>query len=175
MTSVLSPLARPFHPIMGGDPIPAIYNDGVPSLTFQGSESEFLRTIDDDAIDEAYPPNAEEAAELEAVEIFVDLMATLAFMEEREEATRTVHAGLKKRWEARRELIKRPRPPKHLIQRVVHQGSHHLDSSDIVIYDNSPTLLEHRMRARESLRMAKPRMAKPRMTKRPIQQPRKQN
>ena len=60
-----------------------IFNQGVPSLTFSGSESEFLHTIADEAIDEAFPPNAAEAAELEAAETFVSLMAQLALLEEK--------------------------------------------------------------------------------------------
>ena len=178
--SVLSPLAHPFHPIMGEDPNPAIYNNGIPTLTIQGlSESEFLHTIQDEALDEAFPPNAEEAAELEAVEVFVDLMARLAFLEEKEEATRTVHAGLKKRWEARRELVK-TRPPKHLVQQVIHGDPRLLQSNDIVMFDKSHALLEQRMQARERTHhIAKSRtqkgFASRIQNKRPIQQPRKQN
>jgi hypothetical protein len=176
---LLSPLAQPFHPVIGEDPsLAIIYNDGVPSLAFQGSHSEFLHTITDDAIDEAFPPDAQEAAELEAVEIFVEMMASFALLEEREEATRFVHAGLKKRWEARRELVGRPRPPKHLVHQVIHGGPHLLDASEIVVYDHSPMMHEYRMRARE-MRVAKQHMSKKRVSRgmptRPILQPRKQN
>jgi hypothetical protein len=61
--------------------------------------------------------------ELEAVEMFVEMMANLAHLEEKEEMTRFSedHVGLAKRWEARRELHGKPRPPKHLVQKVVHQ------------------------------------------------------
>lgn len=101
-----------------------IYNDGIPSCTFQGSESEFLHTISDETIDYAFPPSAEEAAELEAVEVFVDLMATLAYLEEKEEATRNndLGNGLGKRWAARRELVGRPHPAVHSIEPATHYG-----------------------------------------------------
>jgi hypothetical protein len=177
-TTVLSPLAQPFHPIMGQDMNPTIYNDGVPTLTFQGSDSEFLLTIHDETLEEAFPPTAQDAAELEAVETFVALMANLAFLEEREENARTLHAGLKKRWEVRRGLAGRPRTPRHSVRQVIH-GKHHLldDSDEVVVYDHTHTLIDHRMRARATLGMAKPLMAK-KLGKhvarpKPIQQPRK--
>ena len=178
-TSILSPLAHPFHPALGEDLNPTIYNDGIPSMTFGGSQSDFLLTLADETIDEAFPPNAAEAAELEDAEIFVDLMASLDFLEEKEEATRTNYAGLKKRWKARRELVKRPRPPKHLVKKVLHGDPRLLDSEEIVLYDQSHNVLEHRMLAKETLRLAKPHVAKRIASKlhhtKPIQQPRKQN
>lgn len=182
MTSVLSPQAAPFHPHVYYEPINlAVFNDGVPSLTFRsGSETEILHGIPDEAIDEAFPPTAEEAAELEACEIFVDLMVNLAMMEEREDAIRRTHAGLQKRWEARRKQIAHPRPPKNVVQRVNHGDSHHLfgDTTSIVAFDHSDSLFEHKMRAKENSRMAKPivskKMGRSHMTfKKPIQQPRK--
>merc|ERR1719378_1792619 len=65
---------------------------------------------------------AQEAAELEAVEVFVEMMAALSRMEEREEIARFSedHTGLGKRWEARRELVGKPRPAKHSVEKVVH-------------------------------------------------------
>jgi hypothetical protein len=98
-----------------------IYNDGIPSCSFQGTQCEFLHGIADDTLDEAYPPSAEDAAELEAVEIFVEMMATLAYLEDKEEALRSSeHLGLQKRWAARRELVGRPRPAMHSIEPSLH-------------------------------------------------------
>ena len=176
--SVLSPQAAPFHPL-SYEPINlAVYNDGVPSLAFsKGSESEILHNISDDTIDEAFPPTAEEAAELEAAELFVSMMVNFAMLEEREEAARLTRAGLMKRWEARRKQVAHPRPPKHIVQRVNH-GEHIFGNSDaLVVFDHSHQVLEHRMRAKETSRMAKPnlhkKMAKGTALRKPIQQPRK--
>lgn len=183
MTSVLSPLAKPFHPLMGQDVNSIIYNDGVPALAFQGSPSQFLHTIEDETLDEAFPPSAEDAAELEAVEIFVEMMATLSYLEDKEEAARDLHSGLKKRWEARRELVHRPKPAKHLVKSVVHAQPNTVGSLDIVVFDHSHVLQEHRLRQRESAHMAKLSMPKKNNGNKmsmmhqhkPIQQPRKQN
>ena len=176
--SVLSPLAQPFHPIMGDVVHPTIFNDGVPSLMFAGSKAEFLQSFTDETLDEAFPPTAEDAAELEDVDFFVNLMANLAVLEEKEEAARSLHAGLKKRWEARRGLHGKPRAAKHLVQRVNHGEPHLLDSKEVVIHDPTPLLVEHRMRAQENSKMTKP-LFKQKVAnnnfghKRPIQQPRK--
>jgi len=175
--SVLSPLAEPFHPMMGEVISPTIFNDGVPAFTFQGSESEFLHSITDETLDEAFPPSAEDAAELEAAEFFVGLMANLAVLEEREEAARMLHAGLKKRWEARRGLSGKPRAPRHLVHPVRHGEPHLLNSNEIVMYDHTSTIVDNRMRAKHNTQMTKPRMMKRSFQrtayKKPIQQPRK--
>jgi hypothetical protein len=187
MVSVLSSLATPFHPQTFHEPVNlAIFNDGVPSCTFQeGQETMLLHGITDDALDEAFPPNASEAAELEATEFFVNLMANLAFLEDREEAARSDdHAGLKKRWAARRELVGRPKPPKHLVHSVAHGDHHHsmLDSQDLVTLDNNRHLLEHQMRARDHARghsqIHNKKMSQnyiPIKNRMPIIQPRKQS
>ena len=177
--SVLSPQAAPFHPL-SYEPINlAVYNDGVPSLTFsRGSESDILHGISDESIDEAFPPTAEEAAELEAAELFVAMMVNFAMLEEREEAARLTQAGLMKRWEARRKQVAHPRPPKHVVQRVNH-GEYHLfgNPDSLVVFDHSHQVLEHRMRAKETSRVAKPnlhsKMVKATSHRKPIQQPRK--
>jgi hypothetical protein len=179
MVSVLSPLAQPFHPTFGEEAHPVVYNNGVPSLVFQGSENEFLKSFQDNTIDEAFPPNAQEAAEIEAAEIFVEMMATFDLLEEKEEATRTNHAGVRKRWEARRELLGRPRPAKHVVTQVVH-GVHHLvDASEVVMYDNSGMMFERRLRTRETSHKMSQRISKQPKAGRshqiPIHQPRKQN
>lgn len=176
-TSVLSPLAAPFHPVMGEGVHLTIFNDGIPSLTFAGSESEFLHSITDETLDEAFPPSAEDAAELEDVEFFVKLMVKLAVLEEKEEAARSLHVGLKKRWEARRELNGKPRAAKHLVERVQHGDPHLLDCKEVVLHDPTPHFLDNRIRAKESSKMSKPMMSKKNLGKpgfqKPIQQPRK--
>ncbi len=175
--SILSPLAQPFHPIMGEIVQPTIYNNGVPSMTFSGTEHEFLTYITDEVLDEAFPPTAEDAAELEATEFFVQLMATLEILEEREEAARSLHAGLQKRWEARRGLTGKPRAPKHRVNQVHHGEARLVDSHELAMLDSSPLHIENRMRAKEQGMVSKPKMNKnlganfgPR---KPIQQPRK--
>lgn len=185
---MLSVTAKPFHPVHGTEVNAIIYNDGIPSCSFKGSDTEFLHTITDEAIDEAFPPSAQEAAELEAVEMFVEMMAMLSHMEEKEELTRfsDEHTGLGKRWQARRELKSKPRPAKHSVKPVVHR--HHPGeekATELVGFDaerNHATLQEHRLRQREIQRMA--RLTTPRISKKvtnrhknhtPIQIPRKQN
>jgi len=128
---VLSPLAEAFHPMhyvqtMMYEPVNlAIYNDGVPSLSVPGEfESELLHGIQDEAIDENFPPDAREAAEMEAAETFVEMLALFSILEEREEQTRENFVGFTKRWESRREegLLSRPRPPKNSVQLVDHNN-----------------------------------------------------
>lgn len=185
---MLSVSAKPFHPMLGTEVNAIIYNDGIPTLSFQGSDTEFLHSIADDAIDEAFPPTAQEAAELEAVEIFVEMMANLALLEEKEEMTRYSedHTGLGKRWEARRELKNKPRPAKHSVAPVIHSSKPHaVKISDLVLFNperNHASLKEHRMIQRETERVA--RLTTPHRNKvvtnrhkkqMPIQQPRKQN
>mmetsp|Transcript_21928 Transcript_21928/g.35283 ORF Transcript_21928/g.35283 Transcript_21928/m.35283 type:complete len:109 (+) Transcript_21928:1-327(+) len=106
------------------------------------------------------------------------MMATLSYLEDREEATRAVHSGLKKRWEARRELVGRPKPAKHSIKQVVHAHPGISGLTDLVVFDHSRVLEEHRMRQREVARVAKCTAPKknPKMAikqQKPIQQPRK--
>jgi hypothetical protein len=186
---MLSVTAKPFHPVHGTEMNAIIYNDGIPSCSFRGSRSEFLHTIADETIDEAFPPSAEDAAELEAVEMFVEIMANLADLEEREEMTRFSedHTGLGKRWIARRELKGKPRPAKHSVEPVVHGGHRPSQENvtDLVAFDlekSQGSLKEHRLRQRETERMARlttPHKKKVVMNRQkktmPIQQPRKQN
>lgn len=178
MTSVLSPLAKPFRPVFG-DVSLNVCNDGVPSLTSQASDSEFLHLIPDDTIDEAFPLDAQEAAELEMVDVFVGLMATLALLEEKEEATRSVHAGLRKRWEARRELVARPHSPKNLVAHVVNGADPKvLQWMEIVAHDHSFRNPYQRPQGKESLRLLKSKTwknASAKSRRKPIQQPRKHN
>lgn len=156
---------------------PMIYNDGLPCLTFMGTEHEFLASITDEVLDEAFPPTAEEAAELEATEFFVSLMANLAILEEREEAAMALHAGLKKRWEARRGLAGKPRAPRHLVNQVHHGEPRLIDSHDLVVLDHTPLLIENRFRAKENSMATHPKINRKSGSKfghkKPIQQPRK--
>jgi len=187
---MLSVTAKPFHPTHGTEVNSVIYNDGIPSFTFHGSDSEFLHSITDEAIDEAFPPTAQEAAELEAVEIFVEMMATLSRLEEREEKTRLSedHDGLgKKRWAARRELKGKPRPAKHSVSKSMHGRRPRKEekATDLIAFDESSSngaLRELRMRQREMSRMEKLVTSNnhnskmnnnPHQKKKPIQQPRK--
>ena len=60
--SLLSPLASPFFPSTEDYPsFTSIYNNGMPAGVVVGSnaEHEILLNIPDEAIDEAFPPNAE--------------------------------------------------------------------------------------------------------------------
>eukprot|EP00934_Nitzschia_sp_Nitz4_P002297 Nitzschia sp. Nitz4//scaffold2_size372955//152622//153161//NITZ4_000408-RA/size372955-processed-gene-0.497-mRNA-1//-1//CDS//3329546733//2297//frame0 len=174
--SVLSPLAKPFHPSMGEEAHPTIFNNGVPILTVKSTETDFLRTISDEALDEAFPPSAEEAAELEAVEMFVMLMMNLDSLEEREEAARTIYAGLAKRWEARRTLQGKPREAKGSIKEVKHGDPRSQETRHVVIHNSGPSLADNHMRMKENAKKNKTQMnfkaTKP-MHSRPIQQPRK--
>lgn len=138
----LSPLAAPFHPTY--EPVHlCIYNDGIPSMTLT-SEADcnmILHGIQDEALDEGFPPDAHDAAELEAVETFVEMLATFALMEEREEKARNGFTFFKKRWEVRRAngLQGRPGPPKHWVDPVQHNGlgNNHANS------DNAAALIVH--------------------------------
>lgn len=177
--SVLSPLAPPFHPITGELVRPMIYNDGVPSLTFQGTVHQFLEGIADEVLDEAFSPTAEEAAELEAAEYFVELMANLASLEEKEEAARTLHTGLKKRWHSRRGLTCKPRAPIHSTNHVHRGAACSLKSHDLVRLDHSPPFhVENRMRAKQDILIEPKRNKKLHANlacRTPIQQPRKKS
>ncbi|CAJ1941259.1 unnamed protein product [Cylindrotheca closterium] len=155
---LLSPLAHPFHPLTGEDFNAVIYNNGIPTLQMQESDTDFLRTFSDETLEEAFPPTAQEAAELEAVEVFVNLMANLDMLERTEEATMLVREGLKKRLEAKIGLIRSQELP-------------------------SPgTPRNHRDRTTTREQQANNKVTKPRVGKRfvklavkqqPIQQPRK--
>lgn len=112
--SRLSPFAAPFHPYYEPAHL-LVYNDGLPSLVYysEADRARALHAISDEAIDESFPPTAADAVELEAAEGFVMEMATLAWMEEREERMRSGHVPTQ-RWESRRRrgLMGRPHPVK---------------------------------------------------------------
>lgn len=124
--SKLSVDAAPFHPFgLWRDPVNiCIYNDGEPTMTLVTEKDRYdiLQGINDEALDDVFPPDAEEAFELETTEAFVREMATLAMLEEREEQARRTFLHYEKRWEVRRAAgpSGRPRPAMHLILPVVH-------------------------------------------------------
>jgi hypothetical protein len=127
MEHQLSASAKPFHPYTFGDPVNSmIYNDGVPSMVMGSKDgmSQILHGIQDEALDEEFPPDAQEAAELEAVEIFVEMMAQLSLLEEMEERSRVDFHHIKKRWESRRQegLKTRPHAPRNLVDRNEHKA-----------------------------------------------------
>lgn len=77
---MLSPLAAPFHPREGEETFGLVYNNGMPAASIVAGEHEVLHNIQDDALEEAFPPDAAEAAELEAAQDFVMTMAFLGLM-----------------------------------------------------------------------------------------------
>lgn len=181
MPKLLSPSAAPFHPTY--EPVNiAIYNDGVPSLTLPSEEDRFeiLHGIQDDAIDERFPLDASDAAEMELMEAFVTEMANLSVLEEREERARLTMNHIKKRWEARRRAgpSGRPRPPMHLIVPVEHNSPKLSECEKMVSYAHANRILhEDKLRSKEikTSRRVEPRHSKTTSlnNRRPIQQPRK--
>jgi hypothetical protein len=178
MTSILSANAAAFHPTF--EPVNiAIFNDGIPSMTLVSEEEvcEILHGIQDDALDEGFPPTAADAAELEAVAAFVECMAMLAYLEEREERARLTFCHIKKRWEVRRSegLVGRPRPAKHTVEEVKHLPRPSVHTMAIV--PNTHRHTEVKMRHQElASRRTEPRNAKHIAGARrsiPIVQPRK--
>jgi hypothetical protein len=175
---MLSPLARPFHPTFSTEAF-QIFNDGIPSLI--PLESDIIRGFSDETLDECFPPSAQDAAELEAVEEFVQILAHLEMLEEREERLRKDYDyALPKRWAVRRELQGRPRPARtHNENRSVRSDIHELQ---IVVphrkeRDFAMEALEHHHSHRDtiqSLRQVKrSNMALNSRPTRPIIQPRK--
>lgn len=184
MTKVLSPLATPFAPSQEEpEDMFAIYNDGVPSLVGSGPnwEQMILHNISDEALDEAFPPTAEEAAEMEAAELFVETMVNLAMLEEMEEESRKNFVHIRKRWEARREegLVGKPYP----VAEGRHKNTHVKQADDettLVPYDMPRKSLaicnlESRVRAKEEGKRRHDRAATKKLTgvrsHKPIQQP----
>ena len=160
----------------------AIYNDGVPSMMLVSEEDVYnvLHGIEDPM--SSYPPNAEEAAELDAADEFVEAMALLALLEEREEMARENFSFCKKRWEARRAegLRGRPHPAKFVVNPVVHLTKSatplHQDVKTLVRYMHASRMMDTD-KMQQSKHMAGPKKNKmPHVQRRiPIQQPRKQN
>jgi hypothetical protein len=124
----LRPDAPAFHPLYEEVNL-AIYNDGVPTMSFTSEKDRCraLRDIQDEAIDEGFPPDAWDAAEIDAAEAFVETMALLALLEEQEEKARFEFNHIKKRWEVRRSegLSGRPKPPRNVVEFAVHDNKNH--------------------------------------------------
>jgi len=189
--SVLNPLASSFHPRFD-EPLDfgTIYTNGVPSASFSGThpEHDTLHNIPDNAIDEAFPPSANEAAELDAVMDFVLTMSYLNVVEEQEEKARMNFSHVGKRWEARRTrgMVGRPHPAKSpkagnsLGMAKNHQM--YSQETDIVLYDwgKKNYMPYHDMECMRSRNIGRghhgihKRHASGRGHMKPIQQPRKQ-
>ena len=59
----LSPIAQEYQPTMAMD-FASVYNDGIPSSVFYGMhpEHEVIQHIPDEAIEELFPPSADEVS-----------------------------------------------------------------------------------------------------------------
>lgn len=157
----------------------AIYNDGVPTMTVPNEQGvcDLLHGIEDPV--DQYPPDAEEAFELEMADHYVEELANLSILEEREDKARKGFTHFKKRWEARRATGPSGRPKKamHLIVPVNHFPKKP-NVTDLVVSSRHHRLqMEHKMRAEEIKQRTEPRSMKKTAMKhtQPIQQPRKQN
>ena len=182
-TRLLSPLASPYNP-SGGYEI-CICNDGVPSMSPANvkSESTILHGIADEAIDDCFPPTAEEVAEIEAAEKFVAIMAHLSLLEEMEEHDRMDFSDFPKRWEARRAegLVGKPRPAVVHPDKETNVHTKAVHETTLVTYDQRHkglAILQNR--ERERVRAEEKRLhanikgpKKNIVTRRPIIQPRK--
>lgn len=178
--SKLSVDAAPFRPSgLWCDPVNiCIFNNGEPTMTLVTEKDRYdiLQGIDDDVLDQIFPPDAEEAFELETAEAFVQEMATLAMLEEREEQARSTFRYYEKRWEVRRSAgpSGRPRPAMHLIVPVAHDAKiHRSDTTALAFHQISGrrsgeqyerSKVEKRLCSRRTKTAAPPR---------PIVQPRK--
>eukprot|EP00594_Rhizosolenia_setigera_P011576 CAMPEP_0178959156 /NCGR_PEP_ID=MMETSP0789-20121207/12105_1 /TAXON_ID=3005 /ORGANISM="Rhizosolenia setigera, Strain CCMP 1694" /LENGTH=213 /DNA_ID=CAMNT_0020642069 /DNA_START=34 /DNA_END=675 /DNA_ORIENTATION=+ len=146
---ILSPLAPAFEPASSQyhdatttTPSPfAIFNNGTPSMIIkEGNERQILNGIDDDYLDLMFPPTAEDVAELEEMEHFVQTMAMLSLLEEHEQKARENFAHIfKKRFESRRAdgLLtgKRPLSARGSIIRKDHNSNISVSSSSSSTYD----------------------------------------
>ena len=79
---MLSVNAKPFHPTYHDETEDIPSNDEVTTGTADNNETTKNQS------DNEFSPSAQEAAELEEVEAYVEMMATLAHLEEEEEMTR---------------------------------------------------------------------------------------
>ena len=178
--SALRADAQPFY-AQSYEPVTiAIYNEGVPSMTISGEHgvSDLLHGIEDPI--ENYPPDAEEAFELEMAEHFVTEMVNLSILEEREMKARNGFTHLKKRWETRRVTGPSGRPKKatHLIVPVEHTPKRAIAVQDLVVSSRHHRQhMQHKLHDVEIKQRTEPRNMKNTATKhaQPIQQPRKQN
>jgi hypothetical protein len=181
--TVLSVDAAPYYPTsLWKEPMNImVYNDGVPSMTLATEKDcyDVLHGIDDETLDQFFPPDAEEAYELEVTEIFVREMVTLAFLEEREELARRTFCHLKKRWEVRRAAgpSGRPRPATHMIIPVNRTVKVCFPQTTALAFhkvDRRSAALRERVTSFRTARRIEPRHVKTTAgPQRPILQPRK--
>lgn len=102
---LLSPLAVPFQPsseFFFDNSEFVIYNDGMPSMVCANGRGDIIGGISEEALDLMFPPSAQDVAEMEACDIFVEFLAVLSLMEDQEELARKQFGHIPKRWEARR-------------------------------------------------------------------------
>lgn len=106
-------------------PFAQIFNNGVPEGVVFGehADHEVLQNIPDEAIDEAFPPTAADAAEMDFVDDYIRALVDISFLEDGEERARTEFDHLKKRWEARRGdgLKGKPNPYKSELEAIVNR------------------------------------------------------
>ena len=178
--STLRADARPFHAHACYEPIDiAIYNDGIPSMTVPSEEGrcEILHGIEDPL--DQFPPDAEDAFEIEMAEKFVEEMANLALLEERDQRARTGFTHVKKRWEVRRANPHgRPKPATHLVVPANHVPNKAANITTLVVSSRHHRVnMQNKMRAQELKQRTEPRNMKMTAMKhtQPIQQPRKMN
>jgi hypothetical protein len=126
-SAILSPLAAPFYPSSNMEeecPFSVIYSNGIPTGLI--NEHESIANIPDYTIDEKFPPTAVDAAEMDAVDDFLNVMVDLSFIEDREERGRTdIGSVASRRWEAKRQEGLKGRP--HLsygsVERIIHEAN----------------------------------------------------
>lgn len=174
--------APPFHPAsFEHSDFGAIYNDGVPGfvLTTEHDVAQVLSGIQDRAIDENFPPTAQEAAEMEAVQAFVEMMAMFAFLEEHEEEARNNFGSFEKRWERRRAegLNGKPNPAKGLVQPKDHSPRGPMHSVKTLVKNHVVVHPPHKQAMNKLPKAVISKNAKHAngTGRHPIQQPRKQN
>lgn len=172
--------APPFHPAsFEHSDFGIVYNDGVPGfvLTSEHDVAEVLHGIQDHAIDENFPPTAQEAAEMEAVQAFVEMMAMFAFLEEREEQARLNFGSFEKRWEARRAegLTGKPNPAKGLVKPKDHNPRPPMHSIKSLVKMTPTHFHPPKEAMMKAPKVVLPKTAKHAAGRHPIQQPRKQN
>lgn len=178
--------APPFQPMMMCDQQPfeiAIFNEGMPSMTLPGEIEVYQILIQDEALEEGFPPDAQEAAELEDVERYNELQALLILMEERDEEARSGFTHIQRRWEVRRQEGLGKKKPMDVASDKLHamnhsNRAHHVTSQALISRPHhSHFKMDHSQRIKSmkdpSMTMNKSMNNHTRMVL--IQQPRKQN
>mmetsp|Transcript_19016 Transcript_19016/g.27018 ORF Transcript_19016/g.27018 Transcript_19016/m.27018 type:complete len:197 (+) Transcript_19016:82-672(+) len=154
MTMYLSPLAVPFEPTArcNNAALFHIYNNGVPSMVNLCGEYPVIEGISDEAIETLFPPTLEEIQEMEEVDFFVELLAEIDVLEDRDLRARSF-ADIKKRWSSRRKegvpvgggsrqgRHRQPRIPNPVAG--VPMACHHRVSEEIVPYNANQAKLTH--------------------------------